>query len=100
MSTAYEAVLEYDLGDDDYEESITRGKFESLCEDLFKKCTVTLDKVLEDAKLKKHQIDEVVMVGGSTRIPKVREIVKSYFDGKTLNDSVNPDEAVAYGATV
>ena len=59
-----------------------------------------MDKVLEDAKLKKFQIDEVVMVGGSTRIPKIQQIVQDYFEGKKLNDSVNPDEAVAYGATV
>ena len=59
-----------------------------------------MDKVLEDAKLKKFQIDEVIMVGGSTRIPKIQQIVKDYFDGKQLNHSVNPDEAVAHGATV
>lgn len=59
-----------------------------------------MDKVLEDSKLLKHQVDEIVLVGGSTRIPKIKEIVKSYFNGKDLNDCVNPDEAVAYGATI
>lgn len=93
-------MLDYDLGDDDYQESITRAKFESLCEDLFKECTTTMDQVLADAKLSAHQIDEIVLVGGSSKIPKVREIVKQFFGGKELNQTVNPDEAVANGATI
>lgn len=68
--------------------------------DLFKKTLVPLDRVLEDAKLKKHQIDEIVLVGGSTRIPKVQELIKSYFNGKEPNRGINPDEAVAFGAAV
>lgn len=100
LSTAHQAVLSYDLGDDEFEEVVTRSKFESLCADLFLQCTSTMDKVLDDAKLQKHQVDEIVLVGGSTRIPKIKEIVKSYFNGKDLNDCVNPDEAVAYGATI
>jgi len=68
--------------------------------DLFKKTLDPVDKVLDDAKLKKHEIDEVVLVGGSTRIPKVQQLLKAHFNGKELNRGVNPDEAVAYGAAV
>ena len=68
-------MFSYDLGDDLYEEVVTRSFFEKLCDNLLNKCTETIDKVLQDSELKKHQIDEVVLVGGSTRIPKIREIV-------------------------
>jgi heat shock protein 5 len=68
--------------------------------DLFKKTLDPVDKVLEDAKLKKHEIDEVVLVGGSTRIPKIQQLLKAHFNGKEPNRGVNPDEAVAYGAAV
>ena len=75
LSSTPEVVFSYDLGDDLYEEVVTRSFFEKLCDDLLNKCTETIDKVLQDSELKKHQIDEVVLVGGSTRIPKIREIV-------------------------
>jgi len=68
--------------------------------DLFKSCLEPVSKVLSDAKLDKSKVDEVVLVGGSTRIPKVRELLQDYFHGKALNTSINPDEAVAYGAAV
>jgi len=68
--------------------------------DLFQKTLIPVDKVLSDAKLKKHEINEVVLVGGSTRIPKVRELLKEYFNGKEPNRGINPDEAVAFGAAV
>jgi heat shock protein 5 len=84
----------------DFIETLTRAKFEELNNDLFQKTLTPVDKVLADAKLKKHQIHEVVLVGGSTRIPKVRELLKEYFNGKEPNRGVNPDEAVAYGAAV
>lgn len=80
--------------------TLTRAKFESLCDSLFQKCLQPVDQVLRDAKLSKDQVHEVVMVGGSSRIPRVRELLTGYFNGKKLNDSVNPDEAVAYGAAV
>jgi len=84
----------------DFNMTITRAKFEQLCEPLFKRTTAPLDQLLRDAKLSKDQIDEIVMVGGSTRVPRIRQLVSDYFGGKKLNDSVNPDEAVAYGAAV
>lgn len=79
---------------------ITRAKFEDLCLDLFKGCIKPVEDALKVAKLGKNQINEVVLVGGSTRIPKVQELLMEFFNGKTLNKSINPDEAVAYGATV
>jgi heat shock protein 5 len=87
-------------GGQDFSETLSRARFEELNMDLFKKTLVPLDRVLDDAKLKKHQIDEIVLVGGSTRIPKVQELLKNYFNGKELNRGVNPDEAVAFGAAV
>jgi len=84
----------------DFASSITRAKFEDLCNALFRACLDPVAKVLQDSKLQKTDIDEVVLVGGSTRIPKVQSLIKEFFDGKEPNKSVNPDEAVAYGASV
>jgi len=83
-----------------FEEKLTRAKFEELCLDLFKKTLGPVQKVLDDSGFKKTDINEIVLVGGSTRIPKVQAILKDFFDGKELNRGVNPDEAVAYGAAV
>merc|ERR1711871_1656069 len=80
--------------------SITRARFEDLCADLFRGCLGPVEKVLRDSKIDKGSVHEVVMVGGSTRIPKVQELLSEFFDGKELNHSINPDEAVAYGAAV
>jgi L1 cell adhesion molecule like protein len=80
--------------------SISRARFESLCEDLFRKCMEPVEQVLRDAGVSKSEVDDVVLVGGSTRIPRVQELLSSYFNGKDLCKSVNPDEAVAYGAAV
>ena len=80
--------------------TITRAKFESICDSLFRATIAPLEQVLSDAKMSKGDIHEVVMVGGSTRIPKIRELVSAFFNGKKLNDSVHPDEAVAYGAAI
>jgi heat shock protein 5 len=85
---------------DDFSETLSRARFEEINIDLFKKTLDPVDKVLEDSKLKKHEIDEVVLVGGSTRIPKVQQLLKAHFNGKEPNRGVNPDEAVAYGAAV
>ncbi len=82
----------------DFFTNITRAKFESLCSHLFLKCMEPVNKVLRDAGVSKNEINEVVLVGGSTRIPKVQKDLSDYFNGKTLNQSINPDEAVAYGA--
>lgn len=84
----------------DFEETLTRAKFEELNADLFKKTLGPVQKSLEDAKKKKTEIDEIVLVGGSTRIPKIQEMIREYFNGKEPNRYINPDEAVAYGAAV
>merc|ERR1711977_324181 len=80
--------------------SITRARFEDLCADLFRGTLEPVEKVLRDAHMSKSEIDEVVMVGGSTRIPKVQDLISQFFNGKKLNHEINPDEAVAYGAAV
>ena len=84
----------------DFSETLTRARFEELCADLFKKTLVPVQQVLDDASLKKSEIDEIVLVGGSTRIPKVQQLIKDFFNGKEPNRGINPDEAVAYGAAV
>jgi len=84
----------------DFSETLTRARFEELCADLFKKTIVPVQQVLDDSSLKKSEIDEIVLVGGSTRIPKVQQLIKDFFNGKEPNRGINPDEAVAYGAAV
>jgi heat shock protein 1/8 len=84
----------------DFYATITRARFEELCMDLFRKCMEPVEKCLRDAKMDKGQIGEVVLVGGSTRIPKVQQLLQDLFNGKELCKSINPDEAVAYGAAV
>ena len=84
----------------DFFTSITRARFESLCMNLFQKCINPVSKVLQDAGIAKSGIHEIVLVGGSTRIPKIQELLSSFFNGKELNKGINPDEAVAYGAAV
>ena len=102
LSSSTQANIEIDsLAEGiDFYSNITRAKFEELCNDLFRSCLEPVEKALRDAKLQKNQIHEVVLVGGSTRIPKVQQLLKEFFDGKQLNKSINPDEAVAYGAAV
>ena len=80
--------------------TISRARFESLCMNLFQKCITPVTKVLQDAGVSKMNVDDIVLVGGSTRIPKVQELLSSFFNGKELNKGINPDEAVAYGAAV
>merc|ERR1712091_570618 len=84
----------------DLSEPLTRARFEELNNDLFKKTLAPVKKAMEDASFKKTDVQELVLVGGSTRIPKVQQLLKDYFDGKEPNKGVNPDEAVAYGAAV
>ena len=84
----------------DFQETLTRARFEELNNDLFKKTLGPVKHVLDRAKLNKSDIDQIVLVGGSTRIPKVQELLSEYFGGKELSKGVNPDEAVAYGAAV
>ncbi|TNV82518.1 hypothetical protein FGO68_gene6802 [Halteria grandinella] len=84
----------------DFSEIITRARFEELCNDLFKKIFQPVQQVLDDSGMKKIDIDDVVLVGGSTRIPKVQQLIKDFFDGKEPNRGINPDEAIAYGAAI
>jgi len=102
LSSSTQAHLEIDslYEGTDFNSVITRAKFEELNMDYFRKCMAPVEKVLQDSKLSKAQVHELVLVGGSTRIPKVQEMLSEFFNGKELNKSINPDEAVAYGATV
>jgi L1 cell adhesion molecule like protein len=102
LSSATQTTIEVDslAEGHDFNMTITRAKFEQLCESLFRRTVAPLDQLLKDAKLSKDDINEIVMVGGSTRVPRIRQLVSEYFGNKKLNDSVNPDEAVAYGAAV
>jgi len=84
----------------DFNSTITRARFEDLCGDYFRKCLVPVEKVLKDSGLSKREVDEVVLVGGSTRIPKIQSLISEFFHGKEPCKSINPDEAVAYGAAV
>ena len=84
----------------DFYTSITRARFEELCMDLFRQAMIPVEKVMKDAKMDKASIDEVVLVGGSTRVPKIQSMLSDFFNGKELNKSINPDECVAYGAAV
>merc|ERR1711963_661891 len=84
----------------DFYTSIPRARFEELCGDLFKGTLDPVEKALRDAKMDKSSIDDIVLVGGSTRIPKIQKLLSDFFNGKDLNKSINPDEAVAYGAAV
>lgn len=84
----------------DFNVQLSRAKFESLCSDIFQKTLTPVERVLLDAKISKGQVDDIVLVGGSTRIPKVQELLTNFFGGKELCKSINPDEAIAYGAAV
>ena len=84
----------------DFFTNITKARFESLCMNLFQKCIQPVTQVLQDAGVSKSSVHEIVLVGGSTRIPKIQELLSSFFNGKELNKGINPDEAVAYGAAV
>merc|ERR1712168_145868 len=102
LSSAHQAKVEIEsfFEGEDFSETLTRAKFEELNMDLFRKTMVPVKKVIEDADMEKDEIDEIVLVGGSTRIPKIQQLVKEYFNGKEPSRGINPDEAVAYGAAV
>jgi len=102
LSSSAQAAVEIDSLYEgiDFYYTLTRARFEEINMDLFRSCIPPVEKVLQDSKLDKGQIHEVVLVGGSTRIPKVQDLLKEFFNGKELNKSINPDEAVAYGAAV
>merc|ERR1711966_494621 len=102
LSSTHQARIEIEALFDgkDMSETLTRARFEEINNDLFKNTLGPVKQVLEDSGLKKNQIDEVVLVGGSTRIPKIQQLMKDFFNGKEPNRGINPDEAVAYGAAV
>jgi len=102
LSASAQANLEIDslFEGIDFYTSITRARFEELCSDLFKGTLEPVEKAMRDAKFDKSSINDVVLVGGSTRIPKIQKLLSDFFNGKELNKSINPDEAVAYGAAV
>merc|ERR1712110_620423 len=102
LSASAQANIEIDSLFDgiDFYTSITRARFEELCSDLFKGTLEPVEKAMRDAKLDKSSINDLVLVGGSTRIPKIQKLLTDFFNGKELNKSINPDEAVAYGAAV
>lgn len=84
----------------DFYTSITRARFEELCQDLFRQTLEPVERVLRDSKMSKSDVHEIILVGGSTRIPRIQKMLSDFFNGKELNKSINPDEAVAYGAAV
>lgn len=102
LSAAHQAPIECETlaEGEDYNTNISRAKFEELCMDLFRQCMPPVESVLKDAEIGKGQVHEIVLVGGSTRIPKIQQMLSDFFNGKGLNKSINPDEAVAYGAAV
>jgi heat shock 70kDa protein 1/2/6/8 len=102
LSSSTQATIEVDsLAESmDFNTTITRAKFEELCLHYFKECIPPVEKVLKDANFAKNQVHDVVLVGGSTRIPKIIQLIQDYFGGKEPNRSINPDEAVAYGAAI
>jgi len=102
LSSAAQASVEVDslFEGIDYNVTITRARFEELCMELFRSTLDSVEKCLKDSKLSKAQINEIVLVGGSSRIPKIQSLLSDFFNGKKLNNSVNVDECVSYGATI
>jgi heat shock protein 5 len=102
LSSVHQTKVEIEslIDGEDFSSTLTRAKFEDLNSDLFKKTLKPVSQVLKDAGLKKNEIAEVVLVGGSTRIPKIQSLIQDFFNGKEPNRGINPDEAVAYGAAV
>jgi heat shock protein 1/8 len=102
LSASSQANIEIDslIDGEDFYTSITRARFEELCVDLFKGTLDPVEKAMKDAKMDKASINDIVLVGGSTRIPKIQKLLQDFFNGKELNRAINPDEAVAYGAAV
>ena len=102
LSFSNQATIDVDAlrNGEDFNLTITRAKFEELCIDYFRNCLNPVESVLKDSKVSKSEVHELVLVGGSTRIPKVQQLLSDFFNGKNLNKTINPDEAVAYGAAV
>merc|ERR1719191_2074420 len=102
LSSVHQTKVEVEglLDGEDFSETLTRARFEELNNHHFKKTLSPVSQVLKDKGMKKSEIDEIVLVGGSTRIPKVQQLIKDFFNGKEPSRGINPDEAVAYGAAV
>jgi L1 cell adhesion molecule like protein len=102
LSSSVQTTIELDSIYDgiDLNISLSRAKLESLCSDIFNRILNPIDLVIKDADINKNNIEEIILVGGTTRIPKIQELLSNYFNGKELNKSINPDEAVAYGASI
>jgi len=102
LSSVTETFVEVDALFDgiDFRQKITRARFEQICGGDFRKCLKPIDNVLRDSNTSKSEVDDIVLVGGSTRIPKIREMIKEYFNGQELKRDINPDEAVAFGAAI
>jgi len=102
LSSATQTTVEVDslAESEDFSITITRAKFEELCLPMFKDCIPPVEKVIKDSGISKNALHEIVLVGGSTRIPKVISLIQDFFNGKEPNRSINPDEAVAYGAAI
>ncbi|KAK4309790.1 hypothetical protein Pmani_018595 [Petrolisthes manimaculis] len=102
LSASHQVKIEIDsfYQGEDFSETLTRAKFEELNMDLFKSTLKPVEKVLEDGGVEKKDVTDIVLVGGSTRIPKIQQLIKEFFNGKDPNRGINPDEAVAYGAAV
>merc|ERR1711957_179969 len=102
LSAAHQTTIECETLDqgEDFSFNLSRAKFEELCQSDFQKCMPPVENVLKDSQVAKGKIDEIVLVGGSTRIPKIQSMLSDFFGGKALNKTINPDEAVAYGAAV
>jgi len=100
LSTSFDYLIEFDINNYEYIYELKRKKFEQICDNLFNLTLEPVKMALLDSKLNKNDINEIVLVGGSTRIPRVRELLSNFFNGKKLNMSVHPDEAVAIGATI
>ena len=102
LSSSSTAVIECDSLYEgiDFNSSITRARFENICDDLFRKTMSPVEQALKDSKIPKNDVHEIILVGGSTRIPRIQQLLKDFFNGKEPNKSINPDECVAYGAAV
>jgi len=102
LSAAHQTTIECETlkGGEDFSFTLSRAKFEELCQADFMKCMPPVENVMKDSNTAKSKIDEIVLVGGSTRIPKIQAMLSDFFGGKSLNKTINPDEAVAYGAAV
>ena len=100
LSTEKEVNIIIEIRGKELNLTITRNDFNKTCDELFRKCITPINKVLSDSKILKSKVNEIVLVGGSTRIPRIQEMLSEFFNGRKLNNSINPDEAVAYGAAI